>query len=688
MSSVDVAAIVSELQELVGARLVKAYQPGKEEIRLRLHQKEKGSLDLILEAGRRIHLTKYRRQSPRMPSNFAMYTRKHLCGGRIARIEQLDFDRIVEITIERWDKKFRLIAELLPRGNLVITDEEGNIMLPLRRKSFATRELKVREKYERPPSRENPLVMSESDLKNLFISAQASQDKGAGAKANVDVVRVLASALSLGGLYAEEVCERAGIEKNKSADKLTETEIKAIHEAIQALLEPVRIWTGTGTGTGEADRTLLRAQIVLDDGKKVDVLPFDLNAYETSEKIFFATFNDAADEFFSMQIAEEVEEKARTEYEKGIGKYDHILNEQLDAVRKFEQKEAANIKKGELIYARYLEIERLLAEMEKEKAEKRRVVTLRLPDTDPDLSLEIDRSVSIHKNASAYYERAKIFRNKRERVKRAIEETKERIRAEKEKEIVVDAELMPEKKEPQTKRVKEEWYEKFRWFETSDGFLVIGGRDATTNEMLVKKYMDSTDLFCHAQTDGAPVLIAKTGGKSVSEAGLQEIAQFAVSYSALWKYGFYEGECYCVTGEQVSKSPPSGEYIKKGSFMVRGKRQYFKAALGLFIGIDIDIGISNEKKKNRLVVGPATESQKSMLTSFVELAPGGELEKNELAKEIVKFFVDSAKAEDSEREEEVERIVSYEKVLRYLPAGKSRVIKTVSCQKVTPGITK
>jgi len=672
MSGVDVAAIVSELQELVGARLVKAYQPGIEEIALKLHKKEKGSLDLIIEAGRRIHLTKYRRQSPRMPSSFAMYVRAHLCGGRIARIEQLDFDRIVEITVERWDKKFRLIAELLPRGNLVITDDEGNIMLPLRRKSFATRELKVREKYERPPARENPLVMSELDLKNLFISLSESQDKraGVGARADIDVVRVLASALSLGGLYAEEVCERAGIEKNKSLDKVTGIEIGAIHEAIQALLEPIQIWTGTGTRaeSGEADRTLLRAQIVLDDGKKVDVIPFDLTAYERHEKIFFTTFNDAADEFFSMQIAEAVEEKTRTEHEKGVGKYEHILNEQLAALRKFEQKEAANIKKGELIYARYLEIEQLLAEMEmeKEKAEKRRVVTLRLPGTD--LSLEIDRSVSIHKNASAYYERAKVLRNKREGVKRAIEETKEWIRAEKEKEILVDITLLPEKKEPQVRQVKEEWYEKFRWFETSDGFLVIGGRDATTNELLVKKYMDSKDLFCHAQTAGAPVLIAKTGGKSVSEAGLQEIAQFALSYSALWKYGFYEGECYSVTGEQVSKSPPSGEYIKKGSFMIHGKRQYFKAALGLCIGI------SNEK--NRLVAGPATESQKSMLNSFVELEPGGELEKNDLAKEIVKFFVDAAKAEEGEKEE-IERIVSHEKVLRYLPAGKSRVIKRI-----------
>ncbi|NMX21874.1 fibronectin-binding domain-containing protein [ANME-1 cluster archaeon GoMg4] len=634
MSSVDIAAIVTELQELIGARLVKAYQQGKDEIRLKLHQKEIGSLDLIIEAGRRIHLTKYKRPSPRMPSNFAMYIRKHLGGGRIAQIRQLDFDRIVEITVERWDKKIRLIAELLPRGNLVLVDENGDIMLPLRRKSFSTREIKVRTKYERPPSRENPLITSELERTLTNLCKSTTQDK--------DVVRVLASSLSLGGLYAEEVCEKAGVDKNKKANELTETELKSIYGTVRTLLEPIL----------SQDKSQLKAHIVLEAEEKVDVLPFELNTYKTREKEFFTSFNDAADEFFTMQIAEAVEEQAKTEHEKGISKYERVLNEQLDALQKFERKEAEWIKKGELIYARYVEIEEQLRGMVK----KRKVVTLTLPDTD--LPLEIDTSVSLQKNASAYYERGKVFKKKRAGVARAIEETKERIRTEKAKELEIKEELIPEKKE--VRREKEEWYEKFRWFDTSDGFLVIGGKDATTNEILVKRYMAPEDLFCHTQAEGAPVVIAKTGGKDVSEQGLREIARFATSYSNLWKYGFYEGECYCVTGDQVSKTPPSGEYIKKGSFVVRGKRKYFKAALGLCIGV----------KKNRFVACPSSDSQKEMLDSFVELEPEGELEKNELAKEIVKFFVEHAK---EEKKEDIERMATYEKVLRFLPPGKSRV---------------
>jgi len=637
MSSVDIAALVTELQEqLSGARVVKAYQLGEEEIRLKLHQKDRGGVDLIIEAGRRIHITKYRRPSPRMPSSFSMFLRKHLGGGRISQIRQLDFDRIVEITIERWDKKLSLIAELLPRGNVVVIDETGKILLPLKRKSFASRKIKVGENYKRPPSRGNPLKMSEYDLMDLCKSAH---DK--------DILRVLASELGLGRLYAEELCEKAGVEKKKKANELTENEIKAIHETILDIFEPLIT----------NDKSKLRAHIVLEkEGKeKVDVLPLELSIYETKEKVFFSSFNDAVDDFFTTQIAEGIKGEAIDKREKEIGKYERILKEQSQALRKFKKREKECIEKGELIYAHYTEIVDILREM----GEKKKVVTLTLPNTG--IPLEIDTSVSLHKNANAYYEKAKVFRKKRAGVERAIEETQAKISREKEKEVRVEEELIPRRRE--VRREKEEWYERFRWFWTSDGFLVIGGKDATSNEILAKKYMEPNDLFFHTQAEGAPVVIAKTGGKDVSEEGLREIAQFATSYSSLWKYGFYEGECYCVTGKQVSKTPPSGEYIKKGSFVVRGKRKYFKAALRLCIGI--------EKDKKRLIACPPSDSQKSKLDNFIELVPGDDLEKNELSKEIVKIFIDSAK---DEKKEEIKRIATQDKILSLLPPGKSRIV--------------
>nr|WP_269848828.1 NFACT RNA binding domain-containing protein [Methanosarcina horonobensis] len=77
--------------------------------------------------------------------------------------------------------------------------------------------------------------------------------------------------------------------------------------------------------------------------------------------------------------------------------------------------------------------------------------------------------------------------------------------------------------------------------------------------------MEKRDIVFHTQTPGAPLTVVKTGGEEVPESTLQEAAQFAVSYSSLWKAGQFSGDCYWIKSEQVTKTPESGEYLKKRS---------------------------------------------------------------------------------------------------------------------------
>ncbi len=626
LSSVDIAVIVKELQQLIGARVEKVYQIGKQEIRLKLHKSNAGSFNLVIEAGRRIHLTKYRREAPRMPSNFAMFLRKHLNGCRITAIQQFEFDRIVELRLSCRDAVLGLIAELLPGGNIILIDERGEILIPFHRISFSTREIKAHERYERPPSRMNPLQVTREELAKLCGSATG------------DVVRTIALELGLGGLYAEEVCAKSGIDRHKNASALADDELNALYEAIKSVLKPVI--------TGEG----LCPHIVIEEGARVDVLPFELSRYKDAEKIPFPSFNDAVDEFFTKKIVECMEAAVQSERDRVIAQYERILKEQEAALREYRTKEEEWRRKGELIYTKYREIEDMLAS----RSGKEKKVELSLPEC----KIEIDTSLSLFKNASLCYERAKVFRKKREGVERAIANTRDKLKQEQERASVKGAiaipiakaipKAIPEKRE--VKREKKEWYERFRWFMTHEGVLVIAGKDATTNEILVKKYMSSDDLFCHTQASGAPVVVAKTGGRPLSDSTLRAIAQFAASYSSLWKYGFYEGECYFVKGEQVSKTPPSGEYIKKGSFVIRGRRQYLKVPLGLCIGID---------EHSRVIVLPELEKQR--LKRFVVLEPDNELDKNELSTEIVEYF--HAHGVMTTRDE----------ILRLLPPGKSRI---------------
>ncbi len=57
---------------------------------------------------------------------------------------------------------------------------------------------------------------------------------------------------------------------------------------------------------------------------------------------------------------------------------------------------------------------------------------------------------------------------------------------------------------------KTHWWEKFNWFISSDGHIVIAGRDAQQNEMLVKRYMRKGDAYVHAEVHGAASCVVKS----------------------------------------------------------------------------------------------------------------------------------------------------------------------------------
>jgi predicted ribosome quality control (RQC) complex YloA/Tae2 family protein len=133
--------------------------------------------------------------------------------------------------------------------------------------------------------------------------------------------------------------------------------------------------------------------------------------------------------------------------------------------------------------------------------------------------------------------------------------------------------------------VKKEWYEKFRWFFTSGGFLAVGGRDATSNEMVIKKHMEIEDWVFHTSMSGSPFFLLKGGKEKASEEDIEEVAIATASYSRAWQNGYRTQEVFYVRPEQVSKKAEAGEYLTKGSFMVRGKKTTLNPELEVCVGI-------------------------------------------------------------------------------------------------------
>lgn len=225
--------------------------------------------------------------------------------------------------------------------------------------------------------------------------------------------------------------------------------------------------------------------------------------------------------------------------------------------------------------------------------------------------LVLDLKKSIEENASDYFEKAKKIKKKLKGAEIALKQNLKKLKEMESKKEKSDAKEEQLKKIPERKK---EWYEKFRWFFSSDGFLVLGGRDATSNEIVVKKHTDKNDLVLHTDMAGSPFFVIKSENKKIPESAIEEAADAVCTFSRAWKLGMQTSDVFYVTPDQVSKKTKAGEYMGRGAFMIYGKTNYINNKINLAIGIT---------KENAVMSGPV-EAIKKNCEKYLILNQGDE----------------------------------------------------------------
>lgn len=225
--------------------------------------------------------------------------------------------------------------------------------------------------------------------------------------------------------------------------------------------------------------------------------------------------------------------------------------------------------------------------------------------------LVLDLKKSIEENASDYFEKAKKIKKKLQGAEKALEQNLKKLKELESKKEKSDAKEEQFKKIPERKK---EWYEKFRWFFSSDGFLVIGGRDATSNEIVIKKHTDRNDLVLHTDMAGSPFFVIKSGNKKIPESTIKEAADAACTFSRAWKLGLQTSDVFYVAPDQVSKKTKAGEYMGKGAFMIYGKTNYIENKVNLAVGVT---------RENAVMSGPV-EAIKKNCEKYLILKQGDE----------------------------------------------------------------
>ncbi len=267
------------------------------------------------------------------------------------------------------------------------------------------------------------------------------------------------------------------------------------------------------------------------------------------------------------------------------------------------------------------------------------------------MEIELDLNKSLNENASLYFEKSKKAKKKLEGLRKAVKDTEKKLKQLKEKE-----ENKEKSEKVLLKKRKKYWFEKFHWFYTSDNLLALAGRDTKSNEELIKKYMEESDLYFHAEIHGSPHCILKTKNNSASDKSKKETAEFVACFSNAWKSNLASIDVYSVLPKQVSKKAPSGESMKSGSFMIYGEREWFKKT-----PLSFAIGIKKHDEELTVISG-SPDAVKNHSDFFFELIQGND-SKGITAKKLKKLF-----------EEKMNQPVDLDEIISMLPNGSSEIV--------------
>ncbi len=598
---------------------------------------------LKIEPGQRIHLSMVEPGSKDI-DNLARFLRAHVRDTRIIGIEMPWWERIIVVKTGRHERELIHYIELIPRGLWVITSSDEKILYASRFEEFKDRVVKPGVKYTPPPLK----GVGPSDRETLVTALSKGKD----------LVRGLVYGWGLPGYLAEEVLYRAGLynSKNKKPSEIQLSDIERLITEYNGLIT-------------ESERG--RGYIVKNEDRIEFYSPYkpllfsEVYSYEVRE---YEKLDEAIDLYFTEYEAQlEVEERKR-ELEKQSETWKKRIEEQKKIINEYEVELTSITKLLGVIYENYGLINEVFECIVKTRREKGWEYI-----SECGVSKYDARSGLVFLQLSG----VEIPLSIREPLDRQILEL-EKKRGELEKKLVKARQVLVELEQQSMQVVQEAsrvvyaknppryWYEKYRWSITRNGFLVVAGRDASQNEVLVKKYLGDNDIFLHADIHGAPATILFKHGREPGEEDILDAAYIAGAYSKAWKAGFSYIDVFWVKGSQVSKTPPSGEYIGKGAFMIYGEKSYVKTPLKLGLGLRFFCD-SIYGGYIKLFAGSPDVVRKTSI-SYVVLVPGDE-ELREVSIKIKKLLVEKA----SERANMYIEL-SEEQIEQYLP-GPSRIIE-------------
>jgi len=628
LAGIELRYLVNQISEQVqGYYISNIYGINKDSILFKLHHTEKSDLFMMISTSG-IWLTKVKIDQME-PNRLLKRLRSDLLRLKLKKIEQIGAERIAYFTFEGFGKEFILVGEFFGDGNILLCNKDMKILALQHSIEVRHRKLSVGLDYVQPPENNLDIFnIKESNFDDLKITDLVS-------------AKWFGRTLGLPKKYVESIFEITNIDPKKIGNLLTSEEITKIYETTKKIVSDVV--------SGNHDPVIVK-------NEKVEVLPVKLGKLE-GEITNVSNFMEGLDTIFTKNIVEKGKSIQSSSSDKKIKDLETQISEQEKAIQTVKEKSknitnVANslfvmVSKG-IISIKDTSAQEILATNNAKLVNEKGISIIIVEDE----KIKINTDSPLQSIASVLFNQAKKQSGAINSIQAIKEKTEKKLakfqnQTEAERNLVVVSEIR-----------KKNWYERYRWFMTSDGYLTIGGRDAASNSAVIRKHLVKNDKVFHGDIFGSPFFILKDS-ENAPDTTMNEIAHATVCFSRAWREGLYGVSAYWVHPEQIKKSAPSGEFLPKGSFTIEGQRNFIKSeTLKLAVGI-----MRLEDNDYVLTCGPPEPIKKNSICYAIIEPNGSEMAENakKIRLEFLKLF------------EDITRKINIDEFVRALPAGKSQI---------------
>jgi len=599
----------------------------KDSLLFKFHHPEKPDILLMLSTFG-IWITKVRIE-PIEPNKLLKHLRNNLLRFKLKEIKQIGTERIVYLTLSYFENEFIVVVELFSDGNIIVCNNEMKILALSHSINVRHRQLRVGSQYLQPP------------LDNLDVLNMTEKDFEALRSVSTPVAKWIGKTLGLPRKYIEEITRLAKVESKKKGEEISNEEVKRLLNSATQIVNKVV--------NGQHDPEIVR-------NDEMYVNPISLEG-ENHEKI--PSFMDGLDTVFTENILNKGKTIQSSSLTKKISELETRLDEQTKAIKIVTEKSEKIAKVANSLFEGLSQgissmdnskITDLLKKNNSEIVKEKGITYLKVDDT----KIKVDLNSSLPTTASTLFNESK----KQKSAIGSIEKLLKKTQSELEKVI---------EKGESAKSVsfslvrKKNWFERYRWFYTTDGVLAVGGRDSSSNSAIIRKHLDKNDKVFHAEISGSPFFLLKDND-ATTPASLTEVAHATVCFSKVWKESMYGSSAYWVNPDQIKKGAPSGQFMAKGSFMIQGQRNFVKIST-----LKMCVAIIKHEESYLLTCGPP--SLKNTAVCYAMIEPSGS-DMADVAKKIRYEFLSS--------NEEIAKPFSIDEYVRVLPAGPCRIIESGS----------